>query len=269
MIKTDFHLHSTLSTDGVSDMEYEIRQAIRLGLDTLCFTEHDDYGAYPDGSFVVDMDAYHDRLFHLKNKYADSIEVLFGLEAGLQPTKDVYDHFASLIPKWDFDFIIGSSHVVKNKDPYFPVFFEDYPDADAAYLAYFEEELADAQMYDDFDTFGHIDYILRYGTSGNKDFSYSKFQDALDALLKEIISKGKCIEVNSAGLRKGMNQPNPHVEIIRKYHDLGGLPPTIGSDAHDLKDIAADFDTVEQILKEAGYDSYSIFRKRKRTEIAL
>ncbi len=269
MIKTDCHLHSTFSTDGSSEMEHEIRHAISLGIKTLCFTEHDDYGAYADGSFVVDMEAYSRRLLELKNKYASDIEILFGLEVGMQPVAEVYEHFAKLLPKWNFDFIIGSSHVVKNKDPYYPVFFEDYPDEDAAYRAYFEEELADSRMFDDFDSFGHLDYIFRYDTSGNKDFTYSKFADYIEPLLEEIIKKGKCIEVNSAGLRKGMKQPNPHTDIIKRYKELGGLPPTIGSDAHNLKDIAADFDIVEKILRDAGYSTYSIFRKRERSEISL
>ena len=269
MIKTDCHLHSSFSTDGVSPMEDEIRQAISLGLDTLCFTEHDDYGAYQDGSFVTDMASYNDCLIKMKERYSGQIELLFGIEAGLQPSDTVFRHFSDTLSLWDLDFIIGSSHVVKNKDPYYPVFFEDYPDDDAAYRAYFEEELENVRMYEDYDSYGHLDYILRYGASGNKHFIYEKFADILDPLLREIISRGKCIEINSAGLRKGLGQPNPHTDIIRRYRKLGGLPPTIGSDAHDLKDIAADFDKVDSILKEAGYTSYSIFRKRKRSEIPL
>ena len=269
MIKTDCHLHSTFSTDGHSDMESEILHAIDMGLTTLCFTEHNDYGANADGSFVVDIGAYHERFMELKNKYGDRIELLFGIEAGLQPTDGIFSYFSDYISSHDFDFVIGSSHVVKNKDPYYPVFFEDYPDDDAAYRAYFEEELQNTMMYDNYDSYGHLDYILRYGKTGNRNFTYEKFADVLDPLLKSIIDHGKCIEVNSAGFRKGMGNPNPHIDILKRYHDLGGIPPTAGSDAHGVSDIAADFDKVQSAISEAGFTSYSIFRKRERFEIPL
>ena len=269
MIKTDCHLHSTFSFDGSSDAESETLRAIELGLDSICFTEHNDYGISDDGSFVVDTKAYRDNIIRLREKYSGQIEILFGIEAGLQPTEDVFSYFSAYIKEWDFDFVIGSSHVVNNADPYYPEFFDDYADDDAAYRAYFEEELSNASMYEDYDSYGHLDYILRYGSSGNRSFTYEKFEDLLDPLLKTIISHGKCIEINSAGFRKGMGQPNPHIEILRRYHDLGGLPPTVGSDAHASKDIAADFDRTARLLRSAGFCSYSVFRRRIRSEMPL
>ncbi|HAL32302.1 MAG TPA: histidinol phosphate phosphatase [Lachnospiraceae bacterium] len=269
MIRTDFHLHSTYSTDGSSTMEQEILHAIELGLTAICFTEHNDYGANPDGSFVVDIDAYRRGFAAMQEKYGDRIELLYGIEAGLQPSADIYSYFEDYLSANPFDFVIGSSHVVKNKDPYYPVFFEDYEDDDAAYRAYFEEELQNASMYNSYDSYGHLDYILRYGRTCNEFFTYEKFADVLDPLLETIITHGRCIEVNSAGYRKGMGVPNPHTDILRRYRELGGLPPTVGSDAHEISDMAADFDKAEQAIRAAGFSSYSIFRKRQRYEIEL
>ena len=47
-----------------------------------------------------------------------------------------------------------------------------------------------------------------------------------------IIENGKGIEVNTAGLKYGMSDPNPHHEIIKRYMELGGEIITIGSDGH-------------------------------------
>ncbi len=269
MIYSDCHLHSTFSTDGSSDMEGEILHAIDLHLDTICFTEHNDYGAYKEKLFVVDAAAYHDKYLSMRDKYAGRIEILFGIEAGFQPTDHIYEYFGSYLKEWPFDFIIASSHVVDNKDPYYPVFFEDYPDDDAAYRAYFNEEYQNVLRYDDYDTYGHLDYILRYGKTKDENFSYDRFADILDPLLSELVSRGKCIEINSAGLRRGLKYPNPHIDIVKRYRELGGLPPTIGSDAHEIHDIARDFDIIEGMLKEAGFSSYSLFRGRRRHEIPL
>ncbi len=268
MIRTDCHLHSAFSTDGISPMEDEIKHAIDTGLKTICFTEHNDYGANPDGSFVVDTPVYRKAFFELKEKYSESIELLYGIEAGLQPYNDILSYFRDYLSAEPFDFIIGSSHVVGRKDPYYPEFYDDYPDDDSAYRAYFEEELENVRLYDDmYDSYGHLDYILRYGKTRNRYFSYEKFADLLDPLLEALISRGRCMEINSAGFRKDMGQPNPHKDIIKRYHELGGLPPTIGSDAHSAGDMTADFDRVEEVLKKAGFSSYSIFRKRQREEI--
>jgi valyl-tRNA synthetase len=79
----------------------------------------------PDGSFVVDTPPYHDRLMELRDKYRDRIEILFGVEAGLQPVDHIREYFREYIPHWGFDFVIGSSHVVRGKDPYYPEFFDD------------------------------------------------------------------------------------------------------------------------------------------------
>ena len=270
MIVTDCHLHSDFSTDGSSSMEEEVNHAIKIGLKTICFTEHNDYGTNPDGSFVVDTPSYRKEFGKLKDEYSGRIELLYGIEAGLQPDKEIFSFFKDYLSSEPFDFIIGSSHVVKNKDPYFPVFFDDYDSDDDAYRAYFEEELENSELYDImYDSYGHLDYIVRYGKTRNSSFTYEKFADVLDQLLKSIIDHSRCIEINSAGYRKDMGMPNPHTDILKRYHDLGGLPPTVGSDAHNTNDMAADFDMVEAALKAAGFSSYSIFCGRVRHEIIL
>ena len=40
----DYHVHSEFSDDSRESMEKQIGQAIALGLDEICFTDHVDYG---------------------------------------------------------------------------------------------------------------------------------------------------------------------------------------------------------------------------------
>ena len=44
----DYHVHSAYSDDSTYPMEQVVRDAIRINLDELCFTEHVDYGVKPD-----------------------------------------------------------------------------------------------------------------------------------------------------------------------------------------------------------------------------
>ena len=81
MIYTDTHLHSSFSSDSDTPMELMIKQGIRLGMKTLCFTEHYDpcYPDTPDGlDFLLDFENYKKTLFTLKEKYASQIEILYG-----------------------------------------------------------------------------------------------------------------------------------------------------------------------------------------------
>ncbi len=262
-------MHSTFSTDGISDMESMIKASIDKGLKTICFTEHNDYGAgiFDNGDFVVDTASYYAKYRELSEKYKDSVEVLFGVEIGL--VEKELDYFNEYTKSYPFDFVIGSSHTAGSFDPYYPEYFERFESEEAAYRYYFESELERARLFDCYDSYGHLDYALRYGPNKNSGFTYERYSDLLDPLLETIIKKGKVIEVNSSGYKAGMNGPNPAASIIKRYRELGGKPLTIGADAHETGYIAYEFDKVCDLLKDCGYTTYSIFKGRKRIEVEL
>lgn len=266
-IKTDFHLHSAFSGDAETPMEQMIQKGIELGMNTLCFTEHMDYQLISEGiDFAVDTAAYHNIFVQLKEKYQNKIELLFGIELGLEPQHHAF--LTEYTHTWDFDFIIGSSHVIDGIDSYYPVFFEGRSE-EASYHRYFETILENLTAFSDIDVYGHLDYIVRYGPNKSRFYSYEKYRDVIDAALKTMVEKQIGLEVNSAGFRKGLGFPNPHPDIIRRYLALGGEIISVGSDAHDAESIAADFETVRKLLLACGCRYYTIFRKRKPEFIHL
>ncbi|MDY3040455.1 MAG: histidinol phosphate phosphatase, partial [Roseburia inulinivorans] len=48
-----------------------------------------------------------------------------------------------------------------------------------------------------------------------------------------------------------------------RYRELGGEIITIGADAHKPEHVAFDFAKVPSILKDAGFDYFTVFRERK------
>lgn len=44
MMLADYHVHTEFSDDSVYPMEDVIEDAIKMGLDEICFTDHVDYG---------------------------------------------------------------------------------------------------------------------------------------------------------------------------------------------------------------------------------
>ena len=89
-IKADCHLHSSFSGDAQAPMPEMIDKGISLGLETMCFTEHNDFD-YPNteegpGSiFLLNTDSYLYDILRCRAKYEGKMRVLFGVELGLQP----------------------------------------------------------------------------------------------------------------------------------------------------------------------------------------
>lgn len=263
----DFHLHSNYSGDSETQPETMIQQAIQLGMKNMCFTDHYDLD-YPDEPelFLFDIDAYFKELSYLKEKYRSRIQIQIGVELGLQ--KHLQQECSDIVNKYPFDFIIGSSHVVNHKDPYYPVYFEGRREEDC-YQEYFQSILDNLKIFHNFDVYGHIDYIVRYGPNKNKFYSYESYQDVLDEILKSCIQHNIGLEMNTGGLAYGLGHTNPHPDILKRYRELGGKIITVGSDAHSPERLAYSFDKVRDMLLACGFQYYTIFQSRKPQFIKL
>ena len=267
MITCDFHNHTHFSADCDTPAEQMIEKAIDLGLSHLCITDHMDPDMnFPDMDFTFDLSEYFAKHHQWKERYKDKIIILTGIELGLQPhiSKDLTD----ILAFGDYDFAIGSAHVCDRIDPYFPEYWYGKTEHQGIYR-YFEYILECINAYDDFDVFGHVDYVVRYGPTRAENYSYKKYQEIIDVFLKTLVSKNVGLELNTAGLKYGLGFAHPHIDILKKYRELGGEIITIGSDAHKPEHLAYDFHKVPAILEEAGFQYYTIFKNRKPEFIKL
>lgn len=257
----DTHMHTRYSGDSTAEPEDMIKSSMQNGLDGICMTDHMDYD-YPNDPelFLFDVGSQQRELSLLKEKYKESFPVLLGIELGLQP--QVSGMNQALLKSYDFDFVIGSSHVVHGFDPYYKEYYEGKSEHEA-YLEYFESILENISAFDDFDVYGHIDYVVRYGPNKNAEYSYRKYADVIDEIFIQLIQKGKGIELNTAGLKYGLGHPHPTEEALKRYRELGGEILTLGSDAHKPEHVAYDFKRVPEILRDAGFRYYTVFENRK------
>ncbi len=185
---------------------------------------------------------------------------------GLQP--HLVELNNAVTAKYPFDFVIGSSHVVHGVDPYYPVYYEGRTE-DEGYREYFESILENVNTNADFDVYGHLDYVVRYGPNKNTNYSYKKYADIIDEILRILIVKGKGIEINTGGFKAGLGHPNPCEDILLRYKELGGEIITIGADAHVPEYVGYEFDKAMTILKNAGFRYYNVFTKRKSNFIEV
>ncbi|MDO4261690.1 MAG: histidinol-phosphatase HisJ family protein [Eubacteriales bacterium] len=264
---SDYHVHTSFSGDSSAPPEIMVDRAVELGLRHLCLTDHMDYD-YTDGGVCFEFDPreYFHRLEPLREQYRDRIELSIGVELGLQPYLCRRHH--NLIFSYPFDFVIGSIHLVNNKDPYFPSFFEGRAET-TAYREYFECALQNLNAYSNFDTFGHLDYVVRYGPTQNRNYRIETYRDILDEILRTLIRRDIGLEVNTGGYKYGLGQPNPCRDILLRYRELGGRIVTLGSDAHEPQFMAYEFDRAAELLRSCGFASYFIFRRRVPEELPL
>lgn len=253
-------MHTDFSTDANSTPREMVEGAIAKGLKTICITDHmdKDYSEDP-AEFVFDADAYFDTLKALKEEYRGKIDVRIGVELGLQPHLGAF--YKELVNQYPFDFVIGSVHLVKGEDPYYKKFFDHRTDEEG-YRLTFAETLNCLKATDDFDSLGHLDYVVRYGVRQAEDYSYQKYADEIDGILRRLIDSGKGLEVNTAGLKYGLGFAHPHPDVLKRYRELGGELITIGSDGHKPEHIAYDFQKALELLKACGFKYYTEFRER-------
>ena len=139
MILCDYHNHTHFSADCDTPAEQMIEGAIRASLTHLCITDHMDPDMqFPGLDFTFDLDEYFAKHRMWKEKYKDQINLLTGIELGLQP--HIGDDLRQIIAAGPYDFAIGSIHVVDRIDPYFKEYWDGKTEFEGTYR-YFENVL--------------------------------------------------------------------------------------------------------------------------------
>ncbi len=157
----DCHVHTKISHDGISTIDEYINVAKEKGVDEITFTEHYHiYDGLKTKLNTLDVEYYKNQ--YLKHKDDKKLKTNFGIEIGLQP--DISKQIKNMLEKYKFDFIIGSSHITCKKDMSIDKSFFEGITRREAYLKYFKEVLENIKLYtEEFDVYGHLDYVVRYG----------------------------------------------------------------------------------------------------------
>lgn len=260
-MRADVHMHTAFSHDSKAAPEAMARAALEKGLEVLCFTDHydKDYRGWGKES-IFDAEEYFRTLTPLREKYRGRIDIRIGVELGLQP--HLGEFYKSFIKENPFDFVIGSVHALEGADPAAGYVSFDGGD-EAFYRKAFQETLKNIQKISDFDVLGHLDYVVRYGQEKEKNYSYERYKEEIDEILRELISRGKGLELNMAGIKYGLPFAHPHPQVLKRYRELGGEIITVGADAHRPEHIAYRYHLADGILKESGFTYYTEFAERR------
>ena len=258
----DYHLHTCFSGDCKTPLRDVIAAAKAKGMNEICITDHYDHD-FPPGiaecSFDLDFDRYFPALQALKEELAPDFNLKIGIEQGLmRSTCEALSDFSSQYPC--LDFIICSTHVVDGFDPYYPAYFEKWGEA-GGYRRYFEEILYTVEHFSDYNVYGHLDYIVRYGPTKAENYRIHDYLDLFEAIFRRILDEGKGIEVNTGSLYRGMDFAHPHPDLLKLYKEMGGEIITFGSDSHDNVHVGYAFDEARELCRSLGFKYYCTFSK--------
>lgn len=263
MIKSDFHVHSNFSTDSQVTPRSQIEIAFQKGFTHIAITDHNDF-EYPSRitgpEYTLDFDSYVIEANKLKEEFKNKIKVLLGCEFGLEAAHQ--KEIKEVKAKYNFDFIIGSSHLINGVDPTDKNLYLKKSENEV-YREYFESILVNTSVFTEYSVYGHLDYVTRYGPTKNLNFKFSDYAEIFEQILKNIIKNGKGIEINTSGFLRDLGYPHPHIEILKMYKNLGGEILTFGSDSHKNETIGYMFDESEEIVKNLGFKYYCIFENLK------
>ena len=267
----DYHVHTEFSDDSVYPMEDVVKDAIKMGLEEICVTDHVDYGIkidwdcgkeirYRNGEPYANVDypRYMEEIKRMNQLYGDRILVKPGLEFGVQ--RHTISQYEVLFQRYPFDFIILSVDEVDDQELWTQDFQrgktqQEYNER------YYEEMLEVVKHFKNYSVLGHMDLITRYDEAGI--YPFERVRPIVEEILKTVIADGKGIEVNTSSHRYGLADTTPSVEILKLYRELGGRVITIGSDSHKAAHLGAYIGETMKLLRELGFRQYCTFEKMK------
>ncbi len=266
-MRADYHVHTEFSDDSVYPMEEVVKDAIRMGLDEICFTDHVDYGVkedwdskvpmkYRNGEPVANVDypRYAEEICRMRRQYGDRITIRMGMEFGMQ--MHTIPQFQALYDRYPFDFILLSVHQVEDRELWTQSFQSGRTQKE--YNERYYKELLDlTEHYQNYSVLGHLDLIVRYDENGV--YPFEKLRPLVAQLLQTVIENGKGIEVNTSWRRYGLTDLTPSKAILELYRDLGGRILTLGSDSHKPEHLGAYMTETRELLKTMGFREFCTY----------
>jgi histidinol-phosphatase (PHP family) len=257
----DYHMHLRNGREEIArdtwSVDPFVAAARAAGIDEIGFTEHVYYFKqtrtlwtvpYQTERCVNDLEPYVDSILQAKER---GLPVKLGLEVDYVAGRE--DETRALLAPYPWDYLLGSVHFIDGLGVDGEPRLLDEVGVDEAWRRYFDT-LARAARSGLFDSLSHPDLVKISGERA-AEFDYAGIADA-------IAGSGVAVEVSTAGLRKPVGELYPHPDFLAACRERG-VPVTTGSDAHSPDVVGRDFDRARELLRSAGYETVTVFERRK------
>jgi histidinol-phosphatase (PHP family) len=247
LIAVDYHTHHERCGHAQGSIEDYIQAAIALGLEEIGISDHAPIywleGDHPLPRTAMprsQLEPYVEEVLALKRRYEGRIRVLLGLESDYAEGFD--DTYREVLSRYPFDYVIGSVHFCQGLHIYQQERWAGGADPSEVYPEYFRlvRESARSGL---FDVLGHITAIMVLGPRPPAALLEREFGETARVLAET----GVAIEVNTSGLRKGLPEPFPAGDLLRRC-TAAGVPVTYGSDAHRPSEVGYGLEVASRLI---------------------
>ncbi|HLB21326.1 MAG TPA: histidinol-phosphatase [Solirubrobacteraceae bacterium] len=190
----------------------------------------------------------------------EQTDLRLGIEADFVPGAE--DRTANLLQAREFDYVVGSVHFIREG----AVDMDDYSVWDSGrsveqiWQRYFQT-LGEAARSGLFDVLAHPDLVKVWGSG--RPLPEGDLRRYYELAIDGIADSGIAVEVSTAGLRKPVAELYPAPAFLEMCLEAGA-PVALSSDAHDPRDIGADYDRALELLDELGVGELCVFERRQR-----
>jgi histidinol-phosphatase (PHP family) len=295
-----FNLHThTHFSDGSSEPEAYIEEAIRQGFHTLGFSDHSPVPF--ENSFALTEEKVEEYVNAIRTPPPPPLRhtpplapplklgegkgvgyptILLGLEIDYIPgiTKPIDEYRKMNV----FDYYIGSVHLVRSGSDT-DLWFIDGPDiaiydgglarvfkndVKTAVSAYYRQINAMLETQRP-DILGHFDKIRMYNRNRYFREEEKWYQDLIDESLEVVKKTETIVEVNTRGIyKKRSDALFPGIEILKKIKALD-IPVIISSDAHKPEELSYGFDNARRVLIDLGFTHLTLKTAASCVEVPL
>jgi histidinol-phosphatase (PHP family) len=183
-----------------------------------------------------------------------------GIEADFVPGRE--DKLANLLDRYDWDYVVGSVHFLRDLALDVPGEFDIWrsTDADRVWRRYFET-IGEAARSGMFDVIAHPDLVKVWGDERPRPAGDVRryYELAMDGIADSDVA----IEVSTAGLRKPVGEIYPSRTFLEMCLEAG-RPVALSSDAHTAEQLAFRYDEALEFLDSVGVSELAVFEDRKR-----
>ncbi len=237
MKTVNYHTHTSFC-DGKNTPEELVLAAIDKGLCEIGFSGHSYVKEQGFGMTASALEEYKAQINFLKKKYKGKIKIYLGIEM---------DYYSD-IDTSDFDFILGSVHVIMRGNACLEVdlsqkaFISDVNEYFGGdYFKYAEEYyklVGDLYNKTRCDIIGHFDLVTKFNeNNGLFDTNDERYKAAADRALDRLLNTDAVFEINTGAVSRGYRStPYPDERIIKRIGENGG-GFTVSSDCHAAENI--------------------------------
>ncbi|MER2173909.1 MAG: histidinol-phosphatase HisJ family protein [Carnobacterium sp.] len=262
MYLAEYHHHTDNSFDSQAKMKEVCEQAIKKGINEICFTEHFSVNPKAPTYGHMNFRRYFSQIKECRELFGNQLVIKAGIE--LCEPHLMKEKYKEALANLEIDFIMGSVHNINEEK--LRTFMANKTSQEI-YRNYFEE-VYEMVAYADIDVIAHLDLIKRYAVESVGSYDFADYKSIIEKILRKAIERGIGIEINTSGLSNHLlNETLPSIEILHLYHSLGGTILTIGSDSHRSETVGSNQEIAIDRAKEVGFEGITVFEKRIPSKI--